>query len=388
MPDDVAVGDEWAVSRITDENLAAARARIGKTRREPGWNSVVTKDTIHHFALGVGDDNPLFWDEDYAAKSPRGQLTAPPCYLYSHINGVVLDPNEAEDLILPNVLALWAGEKWRWRRHLHVGEAIHAELTLTEMTEHDGGKFGGRSVTQRSVIEFKTDQGEVVAEILKTMKRFERSEARTRSKYLDRPLAKYTQEDRDRFEAHYRREAGEMRRGARPRYLEETVVGEKTPTMLKGPLSRNNLIGWSLGCGLGLAATNRMLYTILDNTPGIRMVNPDSGVTDTWASPHWEPAFCNAAGIPGEGYDHGCQRMSWVSHFVSDWMGDHAFLRELEIRLMRPNVVNDIQWLNGEVKAVDLEAGNATLEVSTTNQLGEITSMSRAVVELPRVGSL
>ena len=80
--------------------------------------------------------------------------------------------------------------------------------------------------------------------------------------------------------------------------------------------------------------------------------------------------------------------MSWVSHFVSDWMGDHAFLRELEIRLTRPNIVNDVQWLNGEVKAVDLEAGTVALEISTTNQLGEVTSMSRAVVELPRVGSL
>jgi acyl dehydratase len=384
VPDDVTIGDEWAVARITDEKLAAARARIGKVRREPGWNSVVTNDTIRHFALGVGDDNPLFWDEAYGAKSPRGQLTAPPGYLYSHINGPVLNPDEAEDLILPDVLALWAGERWRWRRHVHVGEAIHCELTLVEITPHEGGAFGGRSVTQRSKLEFKTETGEIVADILKTQKRFERAETRARGKYLDRPLAKYTQEDRDRFEAHYRKEAQEMRRGDRPRYLEDTRIGEKTPTMLKGPLSRNNLIGWSLGCGLGLAATNRMLYTILDNTPGIRMVNPDSGVTDTWASPHWEAAFCNAAGIPGEGYDHGCQRLSWVSHFVSDWMGDHAFLRELEIRLMRPNIVNDIQWLNGEVVAIDPLAGNVTLDITTTNQLDEITSRSRAVVELPR----
>jgi len=58
-----ALGDEWATARITEERLAAARAKIGKVRREPGWNSVVTKDTIRHFALGLGDDSPLYWDE-------------------------------------------------------------------------------------------------------------------------------------------------------------------------------------------------------------------------------------------------------------------------------------------------------------------------------------
>lgn len=376
-------GDEWRSSQITHEMLERARARIGERRFAPGWNSVVTADTIRHFALGLGDDNPLYWDDDYAEQSPRQGLTAPACYLYSHINGPVW-PDEAEELILPNVLALWAGERWTWRRHLRVGEAIHAEYVMTELTEQTGGEFGSRSFIQRSNMEFKTDKGEVVAEVMHSLKRFERGETRSKGKYLERPIASYGEEDRQHFEAHYRDEARLMRRGAEPRYLEDTRVGEKTPRMLKGPLTRNGLIGWSMGCGLGLAAANRMLYTILDGTAGIRMVNPDTGITDTWASPHWEPAFCNAAGLPGEGYDHGCQRMSWVSHFVSDWMGDHGFLRDLEIRLMRPNVLYDVQWIEGEVIAVNAEAGAVTLHVTTTNQLGEITSRSRAMVELPR----
>jgi len=382
-PTAAGTGEEWRTSKITDEMLARARARIGERRFAPGWNSVVTEDTIRHFALGLGDDNPLYWDDDYAAQSPRGGLTAPACYLYSHINGPVW-PQEAEELILPNVLALWAGERWTWRRHLRVGEKIHAEYAMTELTEQPGGQFGSRSFIQRSNMEFKTDQGEVVAEVMHTLKRFERAETRAKGKYRDRPIASYTEEDRERFAAHYRDEATLMRRGSRPRYLEDTRVGEKTPRMLKGPLTRNGLIGWSMGCGLGLAAANRMLYTILDGTAGIRMVNPDTGITDTWASPHWEPAFCNAAGIPGEGYDHGCQRMSWVAHFASDWMGDHGFLRDLEIRLMRPNVIYDVQWIEGEVIAIDLEAGTVALHITTVNQLGDTTSRSRATIELPR----
>jgi hypothetical protein len=76
MDTDAVLGDEWTMARITEEKLAAARAKIGRVRREPGWNSVVTPDTIRHFALGLGDDNPLYWDEAYAARSPCGRITA------------------------------------------------------------------------------------------------------------------------------------------------------------------------------------------------------------------------------------------------------------------------------------------------------------------------
>jgi acyl dehydratase len=384
MPDDVAIGEEFTNATITDEMLDDARARIGVVRRVPGWNSVITKDTIWHFAMGVGDDNPLWWDEDYAQRSPRGGLTAPPCYLYSHVHGPVLKPEDTEELILPNVMALWASEKWNFKRHLRVGEAIQGESSLTELIVHEDGSFGGRSVSQVSTQAFKTDAGEIVAECRHTLKRFNRGQTRARGKYLDRPTAVWTAADRERFEAHHRGEAARLRRGAEPRYFEDTMLGEKTGVMLKGPLTRSGLVGWQLGIGLGLVATNRMMYSILDGTPGTRMVNPVLGCVDTWAAPHWEPALCHAQGLPGEGYDHGCQRLSWVAHLVSDWMGDQGFLREIEIRIMRPNILNDVQWIVGEVVASDPEAGTVTLDLTTTNQLDVMTSRSRAVVELPR----
>jgi hypothetical protein len=65
-------------------------------------------------------------------------------------------------------------------------------------------------------------------------------------------------------------------------------------------------------------------------------------------------------------------------------MGDQGFLREIEIRIMRPNILNDVQWIVGEVVASDPEAGTVTLDLTTTNQLDVMTSRSRAVVELPR----
>jgi len=87
-------GEEWRDARITDQALDAARAAIGRLRPVKQWNHVATRDNIWHWALGVGDDNPLWWDEAYAARSPAGRITAPPTYLYSHANGPLLGEDE------------------------------------------------------------------------------------------------------------------------------------------------------------------------------------------------------------------------------------------------------------------------------------------------------
>jgi len=38
-------------------------------------------DAIRHFAMGLGDDNPLWHDRDYAASTKWGGLIAPPTFL-------------------------------------------------------------------------------------------------------------------------------------------------------------------------------------------------------------------------------------------------------------------------------------------------------------------
>ena len=70
---------------ITDEGLRAAAALIGTPLRRTRMQRIdtTTRDAIRHFAWGVGDDNRLWLEEDYAALSPAGTLvtgmTALPC---------------------------------------------------------------------------------------------------------------------------------------------------------------------------------------------------------------------------------------------------------------------------------------------------------------------
>ncbi len=376
-----------AEGKITEAALDHMHAWLNKPRPIPHWNSEVTKDNVWHFALGVGDDNPLWWDEDYAKASPRGGITAPPPYLYSHSNGPRLKPEHSgapTEFFLPGTLALWAGEKWKWHRPVRLGEKILASLALVEATVQEDSRFGGRSVRQVERMQFTTDQGEVVAEVWHDLKRFERGEARSKNAYMDRELANYSSSDRERFELHYRNEAERLRRGANPRFIEDTNVGDQIGPMLKGPLTVNNMIGFMLGWGSGLNATNRMLYSQLALHPDGRLVHPDSGVVDNIESPHWDRALARTmSGLP-DGYDFGCQRFSWFAHLMTDWIGDHGELTDLDFKMLKPNLINDVTWLTGAVTAVDLQSATATVKITATNQIDRLTAVGTAVARLPR----
>src|ERR1700722_9130963 len=91
--------------KITEEGLTALRERIGIKNSdsvEP-WCYEATRDNIRRYAHGIGDDNPLFCDPDYAKKTQYGDVIAPPSFLFAcnrFISGYCGG--------LPGVHAMWA----------------------------------------------------------------------------------------------------------------------------------------------------------------------------------------------------------------------------------------------------------------------------------------
>lgn len=102
---DVAVEGQ-RFSLITEHALDALRAMIGVkiTDTVEPWCYEVTRDNIRHYAHGIGDDNPLWCEPDYAEKSTHQTLLAPPSFLFAlsrvysgYVGG------------LPGVHAMWSG---------------------------------------------------------------------------------------------------------------------------------------------------------------------------------------------------------------------------------------------------------------------------------------
>ena len=99
--------------KITEEGLDDLRKRIGVSigvTAEP-WCYEATRDNIRHYAHGIGDDNPLWCDPEYAAKTNYGGIIALPSFLFSTsriVSGYVGG--------LPGVHAMWSGADWTWHK--------------------------------------------------------------------------------------------------------------------------------------------------------------------------------------------------------------------------------------------------------------------------------
>ena len=71
-------------SLISDKSLADLRKLIGvpiEDSLEP-WCYEATRDNIRHWAHGIGDDNPLWCDPAYAAKTDGTRVQAPPSFIF------------------------------------------------------------------------------------------------------------------------------------------------------------------------------------------------------------------------------------------------------------------------------------------------------------------
>src|ERR1700692_2756043 len=108
-------------SLITDKSLAELRTLIGvpiEDSLEP-WCYEATRDNIRHYAHGIGDDNPLWCDPDYAAKTRYGGIIAPPSFLFATsplVSGCVGG--------LPGLHAMWSGADWTWHKPVRRNDEI------------------------------------------------------------------------------------------------------------------------------------------------------------------------------------------------------------------------------------------------------------------------
>jgi acyl dehydratase len=378
------------MAKITEAGLAAMRAELNRTWRVTGWNNVVTRDAVWHFAMGLGDDNPLWWKPEYAASTAVGRMYAPPSFLYTCQGGPVLpgisDPDERGiDSWLPGAVGLWASERWAFHDRVYVGDSVEARSELVGVEEVTG-KFAGRSVYQTVKTSFTRGDGSLLAEQFRSTYRTEPSAVNDRRSYADVTPPKYSAEDRKRFRNHYLSES-EQRRGSVVRYVEDVSVGDGLPVLLKGPLSITNLVSWALGWGSNYCLANRFGAIVLEDRPAAEVIHPVYGHSDTLESVHWDSDVSQTVGMP-RGYDFGSQRIAWISHMLSDWYGDDGDLAELEVRLRRPNFIGDVQWITGTVTGIEVRPGLGlvTCSVESRNQRDEITSTGTAVIRLPSRG--
>jgi len=361
--------------RLTDEGLAELRSEVGtEIIGPPGFITEATRDGIRHFALGIGDENPLWLDEDYAAKSPHGGLMAPPSILFA-MNRTAWGARG-----LRGIHSMFSGAYFEWRRPIRLGDRLTSKTILKDIEVKQESKFAGRTIKQIREVTFRDSAGEIVAVSQPYSFRMERDAASEKGKYGKLTQAHYTPDEYARIAAEYDQE---VRRGNDPRYWQDVEIGELLPHVVKGPLTVTDIIVWLLGFGGQWLRAHGDAVRWYSRHPKGAIVN-SFGAYEPPEIVHWDHDFARRVGVPAA-YDYGPQRMAWLGHLMTNWMGDQGFLRNMDVQVRRFNLVGDTTWCRGKVaeKWQDGERHLVKCEIWAEDQRGEVTAKGTATVELP-----
>jgi acyl dehydratase len=367
---------------FTDEAIAHARSLVGVwLRRDVHWPAFaepISAHDIRRWALySMGDDNPLWTDEDYARRTRWGALIAPPTFLYS-IDSTIVAPG------LRGIQWIYGGTRWEFHHPVRVGDTITAEARLINMEEKRGDR-ARHLVVQTGEVLYSNQRDELVARAEADVLRVPRKGSSSRGlEGFDsrREQGRYRYSD-DEIEEIRQAYVSEYRRGPDPRYWEDVAVGELLPRIAKGPLTLVDIMSFYAG-RRNTYRPLKLAFLEREAHPANVYVSPSTNVPVHPAAGHMDDEIAREVGMPGP-YDQGWMRANWMSHLVTNWCGDRGFVERLDIRLTTPNILGDTTWCHGRVVARDIVAGRHTVTVECwgQTQTGERNVTATAVVRLP-----
>jgi len=375
--------------QLTDDDIAKARLLLGidVASKHRELHSVATEDVLRNWALGVGDDNPLYVDAEYGAGTRWGTQIGHGTQV-GHLKTPMLgDPLPAEIRaktkgMFRGVHVFVSGGTWDWYRPLRPGDRVFS-FRGEESLDVKPSEFAGRSVIQVARDVAINQFGEVLGVYRIVRVLTERSTSREKGKYAAIEPAHYTDADYERIDAIY---AQERPRGADKRWWEDVAVGDRLDPMVKGPSTITETIAFHAG-GYGFVPyglrASRVGYKNRQRIAPFYVKNAQ-GVWDVAQRLHWDSEWAKAIGNP-MAFDYGVQRQSWFYHHVADWAGDDACIVRLEDSIRKFNYMGDTQFLSGTVVAKrEVDANTVVdLELHMINQRDTETAYASATVAVP-----
>jgi acyl dehydratase len=378
--------EEATKYRLRDEDIEAAKELVGfeTPNRAREHLTTATPDAIRNFARGVGDDNPLWNDEAYGQSTRWGAQMAPPS-MTTILNAPMRGDRVAAGRRRPTFRGIHvfvSGGSSDWYRPVYPGDTLYSFNGL-ESVEVKESEFSETSVIQVIRTVKLNQRGEVVA-ILRTLAIYaERRTARDLGKYSEITPAHYTEDEIADIDAIY---AAEEPRGGATRWWEDVAVGDEMPPMAKGPLTQTEMIVFHAG-GYGFVpyapSASRLGYKNRQRIPKFYVRN-EYGIPDVAQRVHWDSAWAQAIGNP-MAYDYGVLRECWLTHYLTDWMGDEGWLVRQHDEVRKFNYIGDTQVITGEVtgKREDGDHYLVDIDFRATNQRGVVTAPGTATISLP-----
>ena len=360
--------------KMTPEGIKQLKKRIGVPLRITIYNEEASIDAIRHFAHGIGDPNEM-WDNPGHGfiSSTYGSLVAPPSFLYS-----VVWPSGILAGGLPGVHSFFGGNDWEFFHIIRAGDMISAEAKLTDVVEKKNSKAAGHTVIQYVEVVYKNQYGDIVAKAKGWSIRAERSALKEKGKYAGIKKHHFTEAEMKLIYDTYDKEEV---RGVAIRYWEDVKEGDLITPVAKGPLNLGDIQGYASGAIPPLAYSALPVY--LKKHPAYGFHHPTSNRLEPVSRVNIDDYVAHEIGI-NAAFDYGADRICWIGHALTNWMGDDGFLTKLNVEIRLPDIIGDATFCKGKVtrKYKDGEDHLVDLDVWAENQRGEITAPGKATVRL------
>jgi acyl dehydratase len=361
---------------ITDASIEAARSLIGKYLRPDGpFLQKMNEDTMRNFANGIGDRNPLFRDIEYGRYSRYGSLVGHPIIPISY--GYIGRGRVG----FPGVHAFFAGNDWEFFRTWRPGDQVLCVERIVDIVEKSS-QLSGKLILQYTEGTFFNQRDELVARCLGWCTRHERKASRESGKNAPKEPYRYEVDEMAKIDEQVMNEPNHVR-GGEVRYWQDVVVGEELTPIVRGPLSLMDIGGFSVGVGRGL--THGLILDAANRHPGHYFRSKEAGGAIEYTGVgHRRDTSAHLMGV-SSGYDVGPARVGWMATLVTNWVGDHGYLKRLRAEVRDFNLIGDTTFCKGKVTKKYVENGVplVDLEIWGENQYGKITTPGLATVMLP-----
>ncbi len=337
---------------MSDTDIAAFEAQLQAYVGRQVCPRQAARDTVNHamirhWAEAMGDGNPAYLDADWAARSRRGRLIAPPAMLYVwNQEGIVVAidkrPPDAQSELVELFNAngylgtLGTNVVQEYLRELEPGDTMFMEMVIDNISERKT-TARGEGYFFETLATFSNQAGETVG-----TQRF-------------RVLKFVPPEGSD--------------GAAMP--FQAPDAGE----LLPAPASRRETLAWEdISVGDTLAPLQIPISTGL--IVGAALATRD------FEKVHHDRDVAQSTGLP-DIFMNILTSQGLMARYATDWSGPETSIRSLAVKLGAPNLPGMVMTISGEVSAVDPASHTVELSVQGDNNAWGRHMSGTVVLELP-----
>jgi len=347
-------------------------------------NEWATTDSIKHFATGMGDRNPLWWNEDYAKKTKWGGIIAPPTFI--DFFAAPYTTRKFPSPVEHGFVGLPAGPNRRMFKVIRPGDRIKVVDKWLGMKERKSKDERYRIFISTEERTYTNQNDEIVS--------IANANWITLATYVDaktlgtlfagggRPRHKLTDEERDAIIRGYNEET---RRGSDTLFWEEVAVGEEVNLHTVGPLT-----AWDTAAFLeavpGRAIAFDLEWERIKTDYQFSWLDPNTNAWTTGGEGHFRDGGGHSHMVTGgSAFGFGGQHEGLICRAICNWMGDDGFVKKLDSQFRAPATWSDLLIVKGKVTGKSIEGNEhlVDLEFHCENRDGLLITFSKATVLLP-----